>query len=64
MDKVFCIECKHFKNTGYISDPGRDYCKHPENKINKYHWCYKWFRTKRHPKKINKYNNCSWYEAV
>lgn len=64
MELVFCSRCKYCTNSGCISDPGRDYCEHPNNKINKHNWYQKWFKTMRHPKRINKYNNCNWYKKT
>jgi hypothetical protein len=58
-EKVFCVDCKHFKSGfGMI----RDECEAEGNKRYKPNWESNYYYPIRHPKRINKHNDCRWYE--
>ena len=59
MGRVYCINCKWYKDNLYTS--GHDYCCHPEN-IHTYREVVK--GDAEYPKEINKKNDCKWYEAL
>jgi len=60
--KVFCKDCKHYL---YDDDPQLPsyWCAAPKNctDVIKYDRIY--LRPKKKPRKLNKNNNCPWYEA-
>jgi len=60
---VICVECKYFENISGLCEPGDDYCNHPNNLIYRHNWRNRWTKQIRHPRKINKTNDCEWYEA-
>jgi hypothetical protein len=70
-DKIFCKKCKYLKPYEMINMYGYEYtdyyCKHPNNKVEeiKYNWLYFWKSKsfKKHPKKINKKNNCKMFKS-
>ena len=58
---IFCTECRYLDSCS-DSGGGSDSCKHPDNIILHYNWRQQWTGGKRHPKKINKHNDCGWFE--
>jgi hypothetical protein len=66
-EKVYCKECLHIRWSGrtLFTETNIYECKHPNN-IKDLGGC--WYKPatitscKRKPKKINKKNNCLWYE--
>ena len=57
----FCSKCKYFESTkGYLTH--FDYCRHPNNLSYSCDWKNKWRMSIKHPRKINKKNDCKWYE--
>ena len=60
--KVYCKECKYLKslcNEGLMY-----YCCHPENIIVVDSWLGTYNKYKREPSKINKNNDCKWFEQI
>ena len=63
MELVHCCDCNHLKECSFSYYEYSTYeCHHPNNCIEKHTWHQKWFTPKKHPKKINKHNNCQWFE--
>ena len=58
---ILCSNCKYLHSHGW-----GDYetCDYPDNNIVKYNWYMKWLKQKRHPKRINKNNDCKWFEKI
>lgn len=59
----FCHECKHLDVGGGLTEPAIYDCMAPENCKKKHNWMMKWLVPKVKPKKINKDNDCGWWEA-
>ena len=62
MKQIFCENCKYLHEALY---EGLSYvyeCKAPANLKRKSSWRNEWLASVRHPKKINKYNNCHLFE--
>jgi len=59
MENVFCKGCKHFYSR--MAHKGT-FCEHPNNLTMKHDWHTEWKSYIRQPSKINKNNNCKWFE--
>ena len=57
MEKVFCKDCKNFRDISY----NKDTCIAEDNISYKPTWYRNIPYYKKHPKRINKKNNCGWY---
>lgn len=63
-DKVFCKECLYLAKVGGNTQwPPVYVCDHPENRNSKYDtWYAPHVGQKTRPQRINKKNDCSWFE--
>ncbi len=53
---IFCNRCKHFYSKRI------DKCLHPDNQKQHTSWRNKYATSVKHPSKLNKNNNCKWFE--
>lgn len=61
VDKVFCIECHYFEGAEIHLNSK---CTHPQNRNKKNdNWLRRDMSIFRTPWRINKKNNCTWYEV-
>ena len=60
---TFCNTCKHLTVGGGMTEPPIYDCMSPLNCKKKHNWLQEWLVPKVHPKKLNKNNNCGWFEA-
>jgi len=64
MNKVFCKKCKYLLTKEiYLSDIEYD-CIHSNNREYKRNWLNPYFLFRKKPSKINKNNNCLWYQEI
>jgi len=67
MDKIYCKKCKFFYTINYYANYKiiTDFeCHFPKNQRSKDNWLKKIILYKKSPKKINKNNNCVWFEKI
>lgn len=61
-EKVYCFDCKHLKSENRFKETALHNCRHPENVSVKSSWLYAKTKYQVSPKKINKNNDCKWFE--
>ena len=60
-EKVFCKNCKHYESFWYMGY-GADECEAEGNRKYSENWEGRFYRLIRHPKKINRFNDCRWFD--
>ena len=58
--KIFCARCKHLRSLDSFGYSQRYGCGHPNNHGNT--WLGEGGELQQEPSKINKDNNCAWFE--
>ena len=61
MTKVYCNDCVFYDHIVSLDDV-YDNCEALENKIQKDTWKQKVYKYNSKPKRINKNNDCAWYQ--
>ena len=59
MDRIYCKDCKHYED--YFYDDV-DNCQAEPNRIYNPNYRANYYKLIRHPKKINQFGDCKWYE--
>lgn len=59
---VYCFDCVHLILVGHGKENLYDECHTPQNMERENNWKGEW-RTKEHPRKINKRNDCKWFQG-
>ena len=59
MNEVFCIDCQHHVVACWEDSQ----CHAPENTVTYNSWLQKLYERKKHPKKLNRKNNCALYSS-
>ena len=58
MENVFCGRCRYFFSEHL------DMCKHPDNLKLHVNWRNDYKTSIKHPRVLNKNNNCKWFKSV
>ncbi len=62
--KVCCTDCIHLKIISVGMDPTWSYrCSVPKNLKHGITWFERFSLSKKHPRNINRNNDCTWFEA-
>ena len=61
--RVYCENCKWLGRIGIYGSPKTDgACFNDNNQISENDWYSNKYEMRVNPEKLNKYNNCGWYE--
>ncbi len=62
-NKVCCTDCTYLKTLCCGELSGYNYCCFaPKNLKHEITWFERFFLSKKHPRKINRNNDCTWFE--